>query len=651
MYGAIPLSYKGMTTKLHLIPLTNPSLPTTALLFTRLFTVRGLDEGNWTGGSLSSSWGSNTSTSSAGGKLTAAFPFPRMTPIASLKEPPPVPASSPSRGKRTPPTESSPLAQQRAQTAAERFGSGWFPSPSPILNRGPMGGRRTPMKTPSPEHRRRGRGTTMFAIGLIIPVASEGELNALIHGSTYGTLRRAIEELVRDAHEKLETGEYHIDFTKDVNRFLTRIRNGLGVLRKVPLAWRASEDTWKELILSLSKEIDPKYAVSLQLSNSRLLATLMCHVLESLQDQFNTPPASPLHRFSQAHPPPNRLLIISTSETLANRLTAMLLPFYKAVYPPSRHPKRTLPKPPKIHILSAKPPTESPLSSYNSQSSIQQDFTQNVDLPRRATHPTTSHPQSLRSPPILSVSQIPGGGNPSSVTSWFGSWIRRGGPLAATSGTTIESISPDSPQTENPVPRHDSGSVPASPEVDVLKESNGEVIEVKLTSNFATRQPSTTNLHGDYDLRRRGSMALNNVAFTEDVFRVTSFHTLPYHADYHLQSMEPTSDYENDVFRVLKEDILFFFTPPVHATPLNPVATPEMPRYPPGQRTASCIVFNMEAAAVTQLIVRLTEEDEEQQDREPVPSKDDRLWRKVQSWASDIKSTISIDELVKRTLS
>jgi len=123
------------------------------------------------------------------------------------------------------------------------------------------------MKTPSSEHRRRGRAMTMFAIGVIIPVSSEGELSALIHGDTYGTLRRAIEELVRDAHEKLETGEYHIDFTKDVNRFLVRIRNGLGALRKVPLAWNGSEDTWKELILSLSKEIDPKYTIPNKLAN------------------------------------------------------------------------------------------------------------------------------------------------------------------------------------------------------------------------------------------------------------------------------------------------------------------------------------------------------------------------------------------------
>ena len=98
----------------------------------------------------------------------------------------------------------------------------------------------------------------MFAIGVIIPVASEGELNDLIQGDSYGTLRRAIEELVRDVHEKLEMGEYHIDFTKDVNRFLTRIQNGLGVMRKIPLPWRGSEDSWRDLILSLLGEIDPK---------------------------------------------------------------------------------------------------------------------------------------------------------------------------------------------------------------------------------------------------------------------------------------------------------------------------------------------------------------------------------------------------------
>ena len=496
----------------------------------------------------------------------------------------------------------------------------------------------------------------MFAIGVIIPVASEGELSALIHGDTYGTIRRAIEELVRDAHEKLETGEYHIDLTKDVNRFLIRIRNGLGALRKVPLAWNGNEDTWKELILSLAKEIDPKFAITKILAKIRLLATLMCSVLESLQDRLNTPPASPLNPFSQAQPPPNRLLIMSSSETLANRLTAMLLPFYRIVYPPSRHPKKILPKAPNIHILSANPSAESAQSSFNPRASTPQDITNSIDLPRRATHPTSSDPRLLRSPPILSVSQTPGGGNPSSVTSWFGSWIRRGGPLAlSTSGATIESAGPISPQTDtSPSPQRDSGSIPASPEVDVIKDETGEVVEVKLSTTFQqNRHPSNASVqYEDYDLKRRGSMTLGNVAFTEDVFRVTSFHTLPYHADYHLQSMELTSsDFENDVFRVLKEDILFFFTPPVHATPLNPNAIPEIPRYPLGQRKVSCIVFNMEDIAVTQLTVRLTGEDEEQQERETIPSKDDRLWRKVQEWASDSNSTISIDELVKRILS
>ena len=98
----------------------------------------------------------------------------------------------------------------------------------------------------------------MFAIGVIIPVSSEGDVDALIQGEAYGTLRRAIEELVRDVHEKLESGEYKIDFSEDVNRFLTRLRDGLGVLRKVPLAWKGGEEVWKDLVLSLSTELDSK---------------------------------------------------------------------------------------------------------------------------------------------------------------------------------------------------------------------------------------------------------------------------------------------------------------------------------------------------------------------------------------------------------
>src|SRR5579862_7431171 len=132
MYGAIPLSYKGMTTKLHLIPLSNQSQASKALLFTRLFTVRGLDEAQWTaGGSLSSSWGSNTSSSSAGGALSSGFPFPKMTPIIA-KDP-----SSHARNRGSVSPIETP-SQIRSQTAAERFSSGWFPSPSPILTRGPL---------------------------------------------------------------------------------------------------------------------------------------------------------------------------------------------------------------------------------------------------------------------------------------------------------------------------------------------------------------------------------------------------------------------------------------------------------------------------------------------------------------------------------
>jgi hypothetical protein len=100
----------------------------------------------------------------------------------------------------------------------------------------------------------------MFAIGVIVPVLSEADMNALIQGEPYGTVRRAIEELVRDVHEKLEGGEYRPEFNEDVNRFLSRIRNGIGVLRKIPLPWKGSEDVWKDLIISLSTELDSKYA-------------------------------------------------------------------------------------------------------------------------------------------------------------------------------------------------------------------------------------------------------------------------------------------------------------------------------------------------------------------------------------------------------
>jgi len=98
----------------------------------------------------------------------------------------------------------------------------------------------------------------MFAIGVIFPVSSEAEVDRLIQGEAYGTLRRATEELVRDVHERLETGEYKIDFSSDVERFLIRLRDGLGVLRKVPLTWKGGDDAWRDLILSLDNELDSR---------------------------------------------------------------------------------------------------------------------------------------------------------------------------------------------------------------------------------------------------------------------------------------------------------------------------------------------------------------------------------------------------------
>lgn len=102
----------------------------------------------------------------------------------------------------------------------------------------------------------------MFAVGVIIPVLSDADVNSLIQGESYATLRRAIEELVRDIHERLETGEYKIDFTTDVERFLIRIRDGLGVLQKVSLPWRGGEDVWRDLVLSLASEINSGYHLS-----------------------------------------------------------------------------------------------------------------------------------------------------------------------------------------------------------------------------------------------------------------------------------------------------------------------------------------------------------------------------------------------------
>ena len=378
----------------------------------------------------------------------------------------------------------------------------------------------------------------------------------------------------------------------------------------------------------------------------------MSNILIELANRMNTPPTSPLHPSSPSSPPPSRLLILSSSAPLANRLTTMLLPFYKAVYPPHRHPKKILPKPPKLQMIPSKISAESPLSSYSSRPPLTRESSKNVDLPRRSTHPTTGR-DTWKSPPTLSISQTPGGGNPSSVSSWFGSWIRRGGPLAASnpSATLGESCSPLSPRTGEytvDIGRQSDGEI-SPPEVDVIKDVTGEVVDVKLATSFqAGRRRSSGTFPDDYELKRRGSMTLNNVTFTEDVFRVTGFHGGHYHVDYHLQSMERTEEIDAEVLRVLKEDILFFFTPPIHAIPLNISRFPEIPRFAPGQRKVSCLIADVDALELRQLTIR-KEEDEEQQERETVRPKDDRQWRKVQEFA--IRESTGIDELIKQVLS
>ena len=333
----------------------------------------------------------------------------------------------------------------------------------------------------------------------------------------------------------------------------------------------------------------------------------------------------------------------------------MLLPFYKAVCPAYRHPKKVIPKPPRLQIFTSKPSTESPQPSFSSRPSLPRDSLGNVELPRRATHPSNvSRRDTCRSPPILSTSQTPGGGNPSSVSSWFGSWIRKGGPLAASNpGTTLgESCSPLSPRTgdfTSDTRRESDGDI-LPPELDITKDATGEFVDVKLSTSFRIgRRRSSGTFPDDYDLKRRGSMTLNNVSFTEDTFRVTGFHGGQYHVDYHLQSMERTDDIDTQVFRVLREDILYFFTPPIHALPLSlaPSRSPEIPCFGQGQRKVTCIIADLDALDLRKLTVRI--EDEDQQECEPLTPKDDRQWRQVQDFA--MRNTSGIDELVKQVLS
>jgi hypothetical protein len=213
-----------------------------------------------------------------------------------------------------------------------------------------------------------------------------------------------------------------------------------------------------------------------------------------------------------------------------------------------------------------------------------------------------------------------------------------------------EGGSPYSPRATyfsvDPLQRESDSDVPP-PEVDIVRDATGEVIDVKLCTSFQhARHRSSVSLPEEYDLKRRGSMTLNNVSFQDDMFRVTGFHGCRYHVDYHLQSMESTPEVEGDVFRVLKEDILYFFTPPVHAIPLNPRLSPEIPRMP-GPQTVSCFVADLDNSEVRRLSVTIDDEEERQR-REVLSPKDDRQWRKILEWTVD--GHASVDTIVREVL-
>lgn len=183
--------------------------------------------------------------------------------------------------------------------------------------------------------------------------------------------------------------------------------------------------------------------------------------------------------------------------------------------------------------------------------------------------------------------------------------------------------------------------------MEVIKNSTGEVIDVKLTTSFHTgRRRSSSTLPEDFDLKRRGSMTLNNVAYMEDAFRVTGYHSGKYHVDYHLQSMERTDDVEGDVFRALNEDVLFFSAPPVHAMPVNPISSPPVPRIL-GLRKVSCLIADLDTLIIHKFSVSIVD-DEELQEREAIEMGDEEKWRKVQEWA--MGGSTGIDNFVKDIL-
>jgi hypothetical protein len=110
--------------------------------------------------------------------------------------------------------------------------------------------------------------------------------------------------------------------------------------------------------------------------------------------------------------------------------------------------------------------------------------------------------------------------------------------------------------------------------------------------------------------------------------------------------MENSPEVEGDVFRVLKEDILYFFTPPIHAMPLNPLFSPDIPRLS-GPRTVTCTVADLDTYKVRRLAVRI-EDEEELHGRETLVPKDDRPWQRIQEWSTD--GFTKVDTIVRQVL-
>ncbi|GAO46867.1 hypothetical protein G7K_1085-t1 [Saitoella complicata NRRL Y-17804] len=220
MFGAIPLSFKGTTTKLHSLPPSSSNPGMRQVMITKLFTVTSIQSTTSTPGGSGMS-GPHTSLGSSFGSHTQGdgFPFPRMTPLNPEHTRTRECSRRQSRDGSSVSLASSWRANMKEAAVEDMAFPSWAPTPGPVLCNKYL--RRTSTETslnglgaaagagpapPTPTaglfpHQKRTTKSAMFAVGFIISFPAETGFHIVT--DHWRVLRRAVHAFQRVVYDRV----------------------------------------------------------------------------------------------------------------------------------------------------------------------------------------------------------------------------------------------------------------------------------------------------------------------------------------------------------------------------------------------------------------------------------------------------------------